>query len=186
MQRLNVNPDSFGTTTSLATTADQTGTHPGEHGSETKTSLAGQNQALVRNTQVVDACLRRLNASRRKATENDWTEDEMRQPEFLRPIWALNGDKARLRQALSLTCSLSEAGEAMRELLAMTHLAASRQDDPGDMIERYARRLTEYPPLVVLEVVSDWATTEEFFPRAWVLLKDRLDMVRGSLEALAK
>ena len=138
-------------------------------------SSGHRNPVLVRNAQVVDACLRRLNASRRKATANDWTAEDMKLPEILRPIWALDGDKARLRKALSLTCSLSEAAEAMRELVAMTHMAASRKDDPEDTIERFTRRLTEYPPLVVLEVVSDWTLTEEFFPRAWVLLKDLLD-----------
>jgi len=173
------------TGSALADNAQQkpTGLQPGATGSDVRTV---PNRMLAHNAAIVDGCLKRLNASRRRATAQDWTPEDMRKPEFLRPTWALDGDPARLKAALSLTCTLSEAAEAMRELVAMTHMAASRQDDPEDTIERFTRRLTAYPPLVVLEVVSDWTVNEEFFPRAWVLLKDRLDLVRMSLEALAK
>lgn len=172
-----------GSRLAVSAVANLTGLQHGETGSGVPTV---RSPVVVRNAGIVEACLKRLNASRRKATANDWTPEDMALPEILRPIWTLDGDANRLRGALSLTCSLAEAAEAVGELRAMTRMSNEQMDRGAEMIERFTRRMTDYPPLVVLEVVSDWTETEKFFPGSWSDIKDRLDMVRGSLEALAK
>mgnify|MGYP007022327339 CR=1 FL=1 len=155
------------------------------HG-ETGAATRSRDPAISRNAGIVTRCLQRLNASRRKATEADWTAAEMRRPTFLRPIWALDGDRSAVRQALSLTCTQSEAADLVKVLRGLTGISAEQRDRAGIMVPAFVSKLTDYPPLIASEVVHDWCETEEFFPRSWSLLKDRLDMVRGSLEALAK
>lgn len=159
------------------------GLRHGETGFATPTV---HNPVLARNASIVTACLRRLNATKRKATEADWTPEDMAKPEFLRPIWTLDGNKTALRKALSLTCTPSESAKLIRVLRGSTGLSREQQDRAEDMVPIFVEKLSAYPPLVAAEVVHDWSETEEFFPRSWSLLKDRLDMVRGSLEALAK
>ncbi len=110
----------------------------------------------------------------------------MARPEILRPIWVLEGDKSAVQRALSLTCSATEAADLVAVLRGLTGMSAEQRDRAEIMIPAFVAKLTDYPPLIASEVVHGWCETEEYFPRSWSLLRDQLDMVRRSLEALAR
>lgn len=162
------------------------GVPAGSGGSGTTTPAVARDAQTMRRAAVVTQCLRRLNATRRRATEADWTEAEMAMPDFLRPIWVLEGEVPRLRKALSLTCSRQEAAELIRVLRGLTGMSAEQRDRAEIMVAGFVAKLSEYPPIVAAEVVHDWTEREEFFPRSWSVLKTELDYVRGALEALAR
>lgn len=157
-----------------------TGLQPGATGSGVRDPETGRRNATVIR------CLRRLNLSRRKAGPGDWTKAEMDRPEFLRPVWVVDGDTGKLRAALSSTCSQAEAARLVKVLRGLTRMSNEQMSRAEIMVTGFVTKLSAYPPLVAAEVVSDWTETQEFFPGSWATLKNELDYVMGALEAYAR